>query len=227
MNVSVAGKAKIVKIYNLSRLEMEGMEWDEFDLESAEDVKELFEIAREYVESSEADILEPPQEIHCADPDESSIEINSKTYYTDDVTLKNESVVDLVSSIQEAEVGDIFFVVAQEGDGRWDLEVDVESAQPNEVEFGYVDCSLLFDQYDILREGYLDVVCDTLLPERLKVDDAPVQLQDFVFHPVQSYGQLYIVKKDPVGDIKVLQKIDYGGRMLSGTDMIVDDFELN
>ncbi|BCD60072.1 MULTISPECIES: hypothetical protein [unclassified Nitratiruptor] len=227
MNVSVAGKAKIVKIYNISRLEMEGIEWDAFDLESAEDVKELFEIAKEYVESAEADAIEAPEEIHCADPDESSIEIDSKTYYTDDVILKNKNIVDLLPLIQNAKVGDIFFVVVQEGDGRWDLVADIEHAESNEVEFGYVDCSVLFDQYDILREGYLDVLCDTLLPETLKVKDAAVELQDFVFHPVQSYGQLYVVKKDPVGDVKVLQKIDYGGRMLSGTDMIVDDFEAN
>ncbi len=227
MTISIAGKAKVAKIYNLARLEMEGVDFDEFDLESKEDVKELFEIVSDYVETAEADAIEAPQELHMADPDEVSIEIAGKKYYPDELVLKNQNIVELLSSIQEAKEGDLFYIVTMEGDGRWDIDCDTEEVAASDVALDYVDCSILFDQYDILKEGYLDVVCDTILPEKIEISGVQTELEEFFFEPIQMYGQLYVVKKDPVADINVLQKVDFGGRKLAGTDMDVDDFEEN
>ena len=225
--VSVKGAAKVLRVYNVSRMEIEGLDISEFDLESAEDVRELFELVNDFVETGEVEAFEPPVELNGVDPDECTIEIDGKRYTTDEVTLWNENIMDLLSNIQEAEVGDLFYIRSMEGDGLWDIDSDAEEIDPSKLAIGYVDCSVMFDQYDVLREGYLDFICDTILPEHMKYEDAMFELKDFVFFPVQVYGQLYVVVKDPVEDVKLLQKVDFGGRLLAGTDFIVDDFEAN
>ncbi len=225
--VSIKGAAKVIRIYNVSRMEIEGLDVSEYDLTSAEDVKELFEIVNDFIETGEVEAFEPPIEINGVDPDECTIEIDKKRYTSDEVTLHNENILELLRSVQEAEVGDLFFIKSFEGEGLWDFESDLTTLEPQKLGIGYVDCSVMFDQYDILREGYLDVICDTLLPEHLFYDGAMFTLSDFVFHPAQVYGQLYVVKEDALGEVKLLQKVDFGGRLLAGTDFIVDDFEAN
>jgi len=225
--VNIKGAAKVAKLYNVSRMEMEGIDFSEFDLESQEDVRELFELVNDFVETGEADAIEEPLEIHGVDPDECSIKIGEKIYYPDEITLKNSAIEELLAPIQEAEEGDIYYVRSMEGDGQWLIEIDTEEIDPQKLSLEYVDCSIYFDQYDVLREGYLELICDTILPERLQYGESQVEVAEFIFDPVQVYGQLYKVVYDPAGEVKVLQKIDYGGRMLAGTDFIVDDFDAN
>lgn len=222
--IKIKGAAKVAKLYNVTRLEMEGVDFSEYDLENAEDVRELFEIINDFVETGEADAIEPPLEIQGADPDESAIAIGEKNYYSDELTLKNIKLEELLEPIQEAEVGDIYYIRTLEGDGQWLIESEDE-VKPEDVEIGYVDCSLYFDQYDVLREGYLEVICDTILPAKLSVKGQHVEVAEFIFDPIQVFGQLYKVVE--VDGVKVLERIDYGGRVLAGTDFIVDDFEAN
>ena len=223
--MTIKGKTQIIKIYDVSVMELEGFNIEQFDLDSQEDVKELFEIVNDFVETGEADAIKPPLEIKGVDPDEVTIDIGGKKFLSDELTLKNVDILELLKPIQDAPEGTLFYIRSLEGDGLWDFESE-ESIDPSKLKIGYLDCSLFFDQYDVLREGYLDLICDTLLPERLEYP-AKVEISDFVFHPVQIYGQLYVVKKDPIEEIKLLQKVDFGGRMLAGTDFIVDDFDLN
>ena len=226
-DITIKGKAKVIKIYNVSRMEIEGLDISEIDLESKEDVRELFELVNDFVDSGEVDAYEPPIEIEGVDPDECVIEIDQKRYYSDELQLKNSPIMDLLASIQESEENELFYIRSFEGDGVWDFEADMERLEKKSVSIEYVDCSLFFDQYDILREGYLDLICDTLLPRTLSVDKAVVEISEFIFHPQQVYGQLYISKKDPVADIMILQKVDFGGRSLVDADFNVDDFEEN
>ncbi len=44
LSLSITGDAKIVKIYNVTRLDMEEIDLSSYDLEVKEDVKELLEI---------------------------------------------------------------------------------------------------------------------------------------------------------------------------------------
>ncbi|MRJ02469.1 MAG: hypothetical protein GXO19_00920 [Epsilonproteobacteria bacterium] len=224
--IMVKGSAKVVKLYNVSRLEMEGVDWDNYDMGSQEEIRELFELINDFVEGGEADALEPPLELRGVDPDDCLIRVGEGTVYPDEVTLFNLNITDLLHSIQEADLHDIYYIRSMEGDGQWLLEVEGE-VEREKLSLDYVDCSIYFDEYDVLREGYLDTICDTLLPERLKVGESPAQVAEFIFDPIQVYGQLYRVVEDPVSGVKVLQKIDYGGRMLAGTDFIVDDFDAN
>ncbi len=225
--IAIKGAAKVVKFYNVSRLEIEGLDIDAIDLESQEDVRELFELVNDFIESGEADAYEPPAEIHGVDPEECAIRVGEKKLYSDDVVLKNENILSLVSSLQEAEEGEIFYVRSLEGEGVWEFESEEDIDAPQQLQLGYVDCSLLFDQYDVMREGYLDTICDTIMPEHIAYKDQRIELSEFLLHPTQIYAQLYVVKKDPIEGVNLLQKVDFGGRMLAGTDFIVDDFEEN
>ncbi len=224
--ISIKGAAKVIKIYNVGRMDIEGLDISEIDLESKEDVRELFELVNDFVDTGEVDAFEPPIEIEGVDADECVIEVNQKRYYSDEIQLKNSSIMDLLAPIQESEEGELFYIRSYEGDGVWDFEVDTEASSEN-IAVEYVDCSLLFDQYDILREGYLDLICDTLLPRSLSIDGVEAEVSEFIFHPQQVYGQLYIAKKDPVADIMILQKVDFGGRSLVDADFNLDDFEEN
>ncbi|NPA03546.1 MAG: hypothetical protein GXO61_01665 [Epsilonproteobacteria bacterium] len=220
--MTVKGRAKIVKIYDVKSMEID----ESVDLDSQEEVRNLFELVNEFVETGEADALQTPIEIRGVDPDESTITISNRKYLSDELTLKNVNILELLEPIQQAQEGDLFYIRSSEGDGLWDFESDKE-LDATKVKIGYLDCALFFDQYDVLREGYLEVICDTLLPEEVEYPDAIIQLSDFVFQPVQVFAQLYVVKKDPIEGIKLLQKVDFGGRMIAGTDFIVDDFDLN
>ena len=222
--IKINGSAKVVKIYNVTRLEMEGVDIDAFDLGSKEDVRELFEIVNDFVESGEADIIEPPIEIEGADPENVTITIEQKRYYPDELTLKNVSIEDLLQQVQESNVGDLYYIKSFEGEGEWTIESEGESSN---VQIGYVDCSLYFDQYDVLKEGYLDSLCDTILPRKVEVEGENTEVAEFIFNPVQVWGQLYKVVEDVESGTKLLQRIDFGGRMLESADFIVDDFEEN
>ena len=225
--ITIKGAAKVVKFYNVTRLEIEGLEIDEFDLESREDVRELFETVNDFVETGEADAFEPPMELRGVDPEECAIRVAEHTLYSDEVVLANENIVSLVESIQDAEEGEVFYVRSFEGEGVWNFESEGDIDEPKTLQLGYVDCSILFDQYDVLREGYLDTICDTILPEHISYKNQRIELSEFLFNPVQVYGQLYVVKKDPIEEVNILQKVDFGGRMLVGADFDVDDFEAN
>lgn len=225
--ITIKGAAKIVKIYNVTRMEIEGLDIEDVDLESKEDVKELFERVNEFVESAEVDAFEPPLVIEGVDPDDCCIKIDDTKCYSDEVTLKNYDITDLLAPIQNAQEGELFYIRSEEGDGLWDFESEGEIEDIASLSIGYLDCSIYFDQYDILREGYLDVICDTVLPRTISYNDMKIEFQELFFTPVQVYGQLYVVKIDPISETKILQKVDFGGRMLMDTDFIVDDFEEN
>ena len=225
--IDVGGSASVIKLYNVTRLEMEGVDLEDVDLASREDVAQLFELVNDFVETGEADAIEEPIEIRGADPDECVIKVEGKRLLPDEITLYNVKIDDLLAPIQDAEVGDIYYIRSMFGDGEWIIESDLDELDISKLGIGYTDCSLYFDQYDVLREGYLELICDTILPEKIVYDgEAIFELAEFVFDPVQVWGQLYKVVEDPAG-VKVLQKIDYGGRMLAGTDFIVDDFDEN
>ena len=226
-DIVVRGAAKIIKVYNVSRMEIEGLDISEIDLDSREDVRELFELVNDFVDTGEVDAYEPPIEIEGVDADECSISVGDKIYYSDEIVLKNSNIVELLSAVQECEEGEVFYIRSYEGDGIWEFDVDAEDVDASKISIGYVDCSVLFDQYDVLREGYLEIICDTLLPKSLSYDSAAVELSEFTFHPQQLFGQLYIAKKDPIADIMILQKVDFGGRSLVDADINVDDFEEN
>ena len=232
LNLSIRGDAKLVKIYNVSRLDIEGIDLDSYDLEVKEDINELFEIVNDFVETGEADVYEGHLEIHGVDPESCKFKLfdtKEKEFVLEEATLKNIKIDDLLKDIQNANVGDIFFIKSFEGEALWDFDSDIETDEidPKNFEIGYIDCLDGHDQYDVFKEGIYDLLCDTVSTDYIRYNGEKFELLDFVFHPVQIFAQLYVVKEDPLGETKVLQKVEFGGKRLAGTDLDVDDIENN
>ncbi|WP_281950572.1 hypothetical protein [Nitrosophilus kaiyonis] len=232
LNLSINGTAKIFKIYNLSRMEIEGIDFSAYDIEVKEDVIELMEILNEFIETGEADAYDYHQEIHGVEPENCKFKLTNSTtkeIVLDEITLKNIKPQELIKDIENANVGDLFFIKNFEGEALWDFDsdIEVENIDPQKLEIGYIECLEGLDQYDIFREGIYDLLCDTVSTDYIRYEGEKFELLDFVFHPIHIFAQLYIVKEDPLGETKVLQKVQYGGIRLAGTDLDVSDLENN
>ncbi|WP_200762419.1 hypothetical protein [Nitrosophilus alvini] len=219
LNLSIAGRAKLVKFYNLSRLEIEGLDISQLDLEQKEDIEEFFEKVLEFTETGEAEAYEPPLEVHGCDTEICTIKLKNTEEYVlsaDEITLKNIHIDEILKDIQHAKEGDIYFVKCFEGDALWDFDSDYEGeVDPSKFKIGYIDCTIDIDQYEALSAGYYDILCDIIYTDYIEYDNSMFELVDFVFHPMKIYAQLYIVKKDPVTGLNILEKVDFGGRMIS------------
>ena len=217
--VTVRGNAKTIKLYNLSVVDT--IEMPNYDLSVQEDINELLTLANEMVESGEIDALTPPIELNILELEDAQLEIDEEAHDIESITLKNKALEDILEELQDAELGDIYYIYSLEGEGNWDIEVDSEDFTPSELKLSYIDCASYFDQFDILREGYLELLCDSVIPEELSLDNVSCELKDFYLDPTQEYGELYkVVKSDGA---KVLERIPNSGRVLAGTECNVDD----
>jgi len=232
LNLTIKGDAKIVKIYNVTRLDIEGLDLNSYDLEVKEDVKELFEIVNDFVETGEADVYDMHSEIHGLDPESCRFKLydtTQKEFVLDEAVLKNITPQELLKDVQNAQIGEIFYIKSFEGEALWDFDSDIEEKDidPSNFEIGYIDCSYDMDQYDVFKEGVYDLICDTVNTDYIRYKKEKFELVDFVFHPNHIFGQLYIVKEDPIAQTKVLQKVEFGGVRLAGTDLDISDIENN
>jgi len=171
-------------------------------------------------------------EIHGINPETCKFKLTNseeKDLFLDNITLKNIKIENLLRNIQEAEIGDIFFIKTFEGEALWDFDSDIEtnSVEPQSLEVGYIDCSIEHDQYDLFREGLYDLLCDTVSTDYIRYSGEKFELLDFVFHPAHIFVQLYVVREDPIAETKFLQKVEFDGIRLAGTDLDVSDIENN
>ena len=217
--VTLRGNAKVVKFYNLSIIDE--IDFENFDLGSQEDINNLLSVAEEIVEEGELDAITSPFELNVLRLDDAELEIDEEPDNIEKITLKNKALEDVLEELQDAEIGDVFYLYSLEGEGTWDIEVDSEDIKPEQLEVEYIDCAAYFDQFDILREGYLELLCDTILPQSLRAKDIPTEPKDFYLDSTQEYGELYKVVESE--GVKVLERIPYSGRVLAGTDCNVDD----
>jgi len=224
-NITIKGHAKIVKIYNLS--EFDSLEIDNFDLSSKEGVDELYNYLNELTDIGEADSESSTVTINGLDADDATIVVDNQELSVDDLILKNENLKHIITDIEHAKEGDLFFIKTLEGEGTWYLKSDKDIKKVNDIYLEYADCSTMFDQFDLLREGYLDFICDTILPETISYKGVHIELDEFYLNPTQSYGELYILKKELISKSKILERITDSGRVLAGTDFDVDDIEAN
>jgi hypothetical protein len=219
--VTLQGKAKSLKLYNLSN----GIDLDSYEFNSQEDLDDIYNIVQELVESSEAENSNDVVTIKCMNFDDIYFAINDKEVNIDELNLKNIIPKEILKEIKSANVGDLIALHTLEGEGRWDIEVDANEIKVSSLNINYIDCSEYFDESDLIREEYLDLICDTILPDTLRAKNRKSSIKDFYLDPTQSYIELYkVVKND---GLKILEKLDSKGRVLAGTDFIVDDFEEN
>jgi len=224
-DITIKGRAKIVKIYNLA--EIEGLDIDNFDLNSKEEIDELYNSLNELTEIGEADSISSTIIINGINADDATITVDNQELTVDDIILKNENIKHIIADIEHAKEGDLFFIKTLEGEGTWNFKSDKDIKTVNNISLEYADCSIMFDQFDLLREGYLDFICDTILPETISHKGVHIELDEFYLTPTQSYGELYLLKKELISKSKILERITDSGRVLAGTDFDVDDIEAN
>jgi len=188
-------------------------------------IEELYEVITQLVESGELDALVLPLELKLLSLDKLEIEINNQAVDTNNIKLKNQNIQEFVD-LSEDQEGELYLLRHYVGDGEFSYEVENNFKQEN-ITFNYLDCSQNLDQFDLLRESYLESMCDMVIANNIKYNNQTLEFDDFIFEPQTIKDELYIVKKDMVTDENYLEKLDVGGNKLFGTDCDIDDFERN
>ena len=188
-------------------------------------IEEIYEVVTDLVESGELDALVSPQEIKMASLETLEIELDEQSLDNGSIKLTNGDLTNLLDLSQNEE-GELFLLRHYKGDGEFSYEVE-DDFDIKKLGFDYIDCSQNFDQFDILRESYLESFCDSIIADSIKYKEEPLEFDDFIFEPQLVKDELYIVKRDPVTNLNFLEKLDVGGNKLFGTDCDVDDLERN
>lgn len=221
LSVTINGRARIIKFYDLSRLEVEGFDLGAFDLAQREDINRIFELAQEFIESGEAEVYDKPAfEFHGLDPDECTIRVangEELELIPDEVTLTTVSPRAILSKIERFEPGTLFFAHQLIGDATWEFDsnVEAEKIDPEKFELKIFDCFGDIDQHEGMSSGVYDILCDTILTDDMRYASKRFELLSFVFHKMQIRGQLYIVRLSRDSRIKVLEKVDIGGAVVA------------
>lgn len=213
-NVHIEGTANRVSIYRIDDLQIEGIESENYDLQDREDLERYMETIDALVESAELDLLENGRSVVSLDPEGieeftlSSDESHEESLSLDALQLFNRSILEPLKSISEAEEGAIFYLRSESGEGFWDLSLETEeNVDPAKLSMGYFDCSESLDTYDLLRESYFDVLCDTVLPSDLHFAEETFTQERFDFKPGLIQGSLYRVAVDATTGEPLLERL--------------------
>ncbi|WP_456392739.1 hypothetical protein [Nitratifractor sp.] len=221
ITIHIEGQTRLVALYNLSSLDTESFRTEEYDLSDHGDLLRFVEEVNALAEEGELDALEDVRVVLALDPEGiEELTLHRGTPQEAGEPLDSESfVLDNLSPyapfemVQRAEVGDLFYLRSESGRGIWDLAGEVPEEPEGPMEIGYYDCTEDLDIYDALRESYYDFVCDTMVPERLKVAGTPLSLDRFDFEPAQISGALYRVVEDPENGLKSLERLPVPPRL--------------
>jgi len=213
-NVHIEGTANKVGIYRIDDLEIEGIESESFDLQDREDLERYIETIDALVESGELELLENARVVISLDPEgieEFTLSVGEgeeESLSLDALQLLNRSILEPLHPITQAEEGAIFYLRDENGEGFWDLSLETEkSVTPAELSLGYFDCSESLDTYDLLRESYFDVLCDTVLPSELRFGEETFTQERFDFKPGLIRGSLYRITVDASTGEPLLERL--------------------
>ena len=218
-NIVLKGEIDYLNFYNVST----GLKT--LNPNSEYKLQEIYEVIQNLLESGELDAIISPQEIRLANLDEIEVQLDDNIVEEKNFKLLNKTIFNLID-LENAKEGDIYLFRHYNGEAQIDYETE-QDISLDEIEFDYINCSEEFDQYDILRESYLETFCDSIVIDSAKYNGENLEIEDIVFDPQLVKDELYMVKIDIDTNIKVLEKLDIGGNKLFGTDFIVDDFEEN
>ena len=213
--------ARKVGIYNLNGLESDEIDLAAYDLESAEELRRFIDDIDAMVESGELTLLERAVTVTGIDPETVEVlslvsegEEEERELDIDRFRLKNLSPFEALEVFENADAGAIFYLRSEEGIGTWDLKADLpQTPEEPTVEMGYFDCSGELDSYELLRESYLDYLCDTLIPSECRIEDANADADRFDFEPVRIEGALYRVATDPESGLRTLERLPCPSRI--------------
>jgi hypothetical protein len=216
----VRGEVDSISLYNLTT----GLQ--HLNINSNYKIEKLYEVVKNLLESGELDALILPDELKLISLENLDIELDEEPLDNSSLILKNSDLEYMIDTSTYKE-GMVFLIRHYRGDGEYIFEDIDDDFDINNLSFEYIDCAQELNQYDILRESYLENFCDSVLADSIKYKDEPLEFDEFIFDPQLVKDELYIVKKDPISNLNVLEKLDVGGNRLFGTDCDVDDFERN
>ncbi len=229
LTVNIDAKARIFRLFDLAQVLGESeLDLSEMDLSQTDDIRRVYETVTEFVETGEVGAYDDMLfHMHGLDPETCEITLSDtteKSVSPDEITLENQPVGALVRGLENLEPGKVLLATLTEGDARWDFDSDmeVESANPSDLVLGYYDCSAEEDQYDVMGNALFEYLCDTFSTDQIKYAGNSLELQDFVFHPQQVLGQLFVVTQSLDSDVTLLERIspvdtelqDYGWQLL-------------
>ena len=207
--IIIDGKTSVVTLSNIGSLE--DLEVELEDLNEEADIEGVMEQIEAYAQSGEIDAETDVLRYKVINPEE--IDYLALRDGTDEIEkdlesfgLKNVSLEALRDFIESSTIGDVLYLRKEEGNGHF--EIAVENPKEEKVSFGYFDCALEIDAYEALQESYLDVVCDTILPDVAEVADGACNVDVFDFEPQLVSGELYKVVADSESGVKTLEKVD-------------------
>ena len=222
--IVIEGNLTEIGLNNLGSLET--LDYDIDALSDEAEIQEFMEEVATLVESGEVDAVgdvckykvipsEAIDYLGCSDEDSEEKEIS-----LDSFKLVNKSLADLSEFLETANVGDIIYLRKEEGNATVELSLEVENSD-DMMNIEYFDCSEALDSYDVLRESYLDSICDTLLPETISANDQKAVLENYVFEPQIVFGELYRVIE--VDGITTLDRIELPGYYYKNETETIDE----
>jgi len=204
----------IVSEVTLSNVgQLEELDYTIEDLNEAADIESFMLELDAYASSGELNSLTDVESYrimnsedieYCAQNDEGrEVEIT-----LDSFKLSNETLEPIKELLKNARSGDIIYLRKDQGKGSFEISLEVEES--SEMSIGYFDCSESLDGYDLLRESYYEVVCDTILPETISSGENKGVVENFLFEPQLIYGELYRVVTNESGE-KSLDRVALPG----------------
>ena len=216
---------KVVTLSNIGQLEELDIEFD--DINEAFDIAAAMEEIDALAQSGELDVesdvlrytLVNPEEIESLECEEGT---DTKEISLEEFILEHDTPQSIQDFIESAEVGDAIYLRKEIGKAHFEISVQSEK-EDAKITLGYFDCSGEYDFYDLLDESYLDEVCDSILPDRVSVEDGEANLDVFDFEPQIVSGDLYKVKIDEDSGLKILERIEMPSYYFQG-EMPTDEF---
>ena len=223
--VIIEGDISVISMSNLGSLE-------EYDIDREEsyeefEIKNIMEEIDAYAQSGELDVVadtytykvmnsEDIEYLALSDEDEQEKEIS-----VDAFSLVNQTLEPIKNLLERASIGDVIYLRKEQGKANITLSLEMQNAQEAMI-LEYFDCSGEMDEYDLLRESYFDVVCDTFLPESLKTQENKATVDTYLFEPQIVYGELYRMVLNEDG-VKTMEKVDLPGYYFQDIESEIDE----
>jgi len=222
--IHMEGEATRLTLSNLGTLE--GAELEPEDLNEAEDIREVMEQIEAYAQSGELDLGTQIQSYTVLPTDGSVLEEEGEKEDTplslDRFVLENHPFNPVAELITHAREGDLIYLRREEGPGEWRLCYDPDELT-GEYRLDYFDCARFdLDNYELLREGYFDYLCDTFIPESLRIGDLPATVEYALFEPRIVYGELYRIAEEEDGT-KYLERVEIPGHYFLAEEVESDE----
>lgn len=219
--IIIEGDISKVTLSNVGTLEEYNIDTEDINEES--EIKRIMEEVDAFAQSGELDIVTNvcSYNVMNAEDIEYLATNDGKEISIDSFALLNKTMDELKDLIHRANFGDVIYLRREQGKANITLSIELQKSD-EVMNFSYFDCSIGMDQYDLLRESYYDVICDTFLPLSLATQENQATVENFVFEPEIVYGEIYKIVEDEEG-IKSLEKIEFPGYYFKDKQREIDE----